>query len=93
MFAHECAGYAFAMTDSNKQETKPGPPNPQAEGPDAVTPPGGPLRQDDKGAGEGHDGHDDDASASQANDKHASESGGDTIPIEATSLTPYLSRS
>ena len=82
MFAHGYAGYAFSMTDSNTQETKPGPPNPQAEGPDAVAPPGGPLRQDDKGVGEPHRGHDDDASASKANDKHASESGGHTIPIE-----------
>jgi hypothetical protein len=70
------------MTDSKSQETKPGPPNPQAEGTEAATPPGGPLRQDDKGVGEVHSGHDDDASASRANDKHASESGGHTIPIE-----------
>lgn len=70
------------MTDSSSQETKPGPPNPQAEGPDAVAPPGGPLRQDGKGVGDPHGGHDDDASANQANDKHASEAGGGTIPLE-----------
>jgi len=70
------------MTDSENAETKPGPSNPQAEGADAPTPPGGPLRQD--GTGEGHltGGHDDEASASRTNDKHASESGGGTIPIE-----------
>jgi hypothetical protein len=69
------------MTDATP-ETKQGPPNPQAQGPDAAAPPGGPLRQDGKGGGEVHDGHDDDASASSTNDKHASESGGHTIPIE-----------
>jgi len=88
VFAGECAGYAVAMSDSNTQETKPGPANPQPEGVEAVTPPGGPLRQDDKGAGEVARGHDDDASASQANDRHASESGGRTIPIEEEQSHP-----
>ena len=69
------------MTDSNLQETKPGQPSPQAEGAAAATP-GGPQRQDDKGVGEVRRGHDDDASASRVNDKHASEAGGHTIPIE-----------
>jgi hypothetical protein len=70
------------MTDSNLQETKPGPPSPQAQGTEAATPPGGPQRQDDKDAGVVRPGHDDDASASRVNDKHASEAGGHTIPIE-----------
>ena len=69
------------MTDSQSSETKPGPPNPQAEGVEAVSPPGGPQRQDDTGVGEGRGGHDDDASASRANDKHAAEAGGHTIPL------------
>ncbi len=70
------------MSDSSAAETKPGPPNPQAEGVEAATPPGGPLRQDDTGNREGDGGHDDDASASRANDRHAEEAGGHTIPIE-----------
>ena len=67
------------MTDS---QTKPGPANPAAEGVDAATPPGGPQRQDGLGAGRVAGGHDDDASASETNDQHASESGGGTIDIE-----------
>jgi hypothetical protein len=69
------------MTDSQTPETKRGPANPQAEGADATTPPGGPLRQDSPGGGRAG-GHDDEASASDTNDKHASESGGHTIPLE-----------
>ena len=69
------------MTDSPEEHPKQGPPNPQAEGVEAPTPPGGPLRQDAAGA-PSRPGHDDDASASPANDKHASESGGHTIPLE-----------
>ena len=92
VFARVQAGYAVHMSDSQPSETKPGPPNPQAEGVEAATPPGGPLRQDDKGVGgganesnrsqRGDGGHDDDASASRANDKHAEEAGGHTIPLE-----------
>ncbi len=70
------------MTDAQNDETKQGPPNPQAEGVEEPSPPGGPLRQDGKGAGGTSGGHDDEASASSTNDKHASESGGHTIPIE-----------
>ncbi len=88
VFAHGCAGYAVPMTDSNLQETKPGQPSPQAEGAEAATPPGGPQRQDDTGVGEVRPGHDDDASASRVNDKHASESGGNTIPIEEEQSHP-----
>jgi len=69
------------MTDSQTPETKPGPANPQAEGADAATPPGGPQRQDGLSGGV-NGGHDDEASASDTNDKHASESGGHTIPLE-----------
>ncbi len=74
-------GYAVSMTDETP-ETKPGPANPQAEGADAATPPGGPLRQDGAGQATLPGGHDDDASGSDTNDKHASESGGHTIPLE-----------
>lgn len=70
------------MTDSRTPETKPGPANPQAAGADAVSPPGGPLRQDGAGQGRVSGGHDDEASGSRTNDKHASESGGHTIPLE-----------
>jgi hypothetical protein len=85
LFVPGCAGYAVSMTDAQNAETKQGPANPQAEGADAATPPGGPLRQDGEGGvGEGglSGGHDDEASASRTNDKHASESGGHTIPLE-----------
>jgi hypothetical protein len=70
------------MTDAQNDETKQGPPNPQAEGVDQPSPPGGPLRQDGQGGGPLSGGHDDEASASSTNDKHASESGGHTIPME-----------
>jgi hypothetical protein len=69
------------MTESQTPETKPGPPNPQAKGSDAATPPGGPLRQDGAEGGLAG-GHHDEASASSTNDRHASESGGGTIPLE-----------
>ena len=69
------------MTDSQPSDTKPGPPNPQARGAEAASPPGGPLRQDEPGR-EMSGGHDDDASGNPAADKHASESSGHTIPIE-----------
>ena len=70
------------MTDSPQEHPKPGPPNPQAEGVEAATPPGGPLRQDEAAGAPTRPGHDDDASASPANDKHASEAGGHTIALE-----------
>jgi hypothetical protein len=78
VFAGVPVGYAVPMSD----ETKQGPPNPQAEGLDSASPPGGPLRQDGQGEGPLAGGHDDDASGSKANDKHASESGGHTIALE-----------
>ena len=82
VFATNCAGYANSMTDdSQTQETKPGPPNPQAEGVEAASPPGGPLRQDGP-TGESSKGHDDDASANPAANKDADEAGGHKIPIE-----------
>ena len=68
------------MSDSTP-ETKPGPPNPQAEGVEATSPPGGPLRQDGP-ADESSEGHDDDASANPAANKDAEEAGGHKIPIE-----------
>ncbi len=70
------------MTDSPEEHAKPGPPNPQAEGVEAATPPGSPMRQDEASGSPSRPGHDDDASASPANDKHASEAGGHTIPLE-----------
>jgi hypothetical protein len=80
------------MTDaenhSGNDSTKQGPPNPQAEGIDQPSPPGGPLRQDGLGVGSAGGGHDDEASASPTNDKHASESGGHTIPIEEEQSHP-----
>ena len=82
MFATNRAGYAKCMTDeSQTPETKPGPANPQAEGVEAASPPGGSLRQDGP-AHEPTEGHDDDASANPAANKHAEEAGGHTIPIE-----------
>ena len=69
------------MTDSQTSGTKPGPPNPPAEGAEAASPPGGPLRQDGPSR-QVSGGHDDDASGNPDANKHASESGGGTIPIE-----------
>lgn len=76
------------MTDSTTPDTKPGPPNPQAGGADAATPPGGPLRQD----GPSHEvpgGHDDDASANPAANKDAEEAGGHTIPMDKEQSDPH----
>ncbi len=67
--------------DAQTPETKPGPANPQAEGVEAASPPGGPLRQDGP-TNESSEGHDDDASANPAANKDAEEAGGHTIPIE-----------
>ena len=64
-------GYAVGMSEP---ETKPGPANPEPEGLDAPTPPGGPQRQDGAEGGLGG-GHGDTAS------EHSDEHGG-TIPIE-----------
>jgi len=69
------------MSDSQTPETKPGPANPQAEGVEAASPPGGPLRQDGP-TGTSSEGHDDDASANPAANKDAEEAGGHTIPVE-----------
>ena len=80
------------MSDSQTPAPKPGPSNPQAEGVEAATPPGGPQRQDDPGVGEVSSGRDDDASASPANDKHAEEAGGHTIPIEDEQPDPGTER-
>jgi hypothetical protein len=88
VFAARCAGYALAMTDSQTSETKSGPANPQTEGAVAATPPGGPLRQDGPSR-EVHGGHDDDASASPTNDRHAEESGGHTIAVEEEQSHPH----
>ena len=74
-------GYAAAMSDESTSETKPGPANPQPEGEEAATPPGGSLRQDGP-APQAPGGHDDDVSGGRAANKHASESGGHTIDIE-----------
>jgi hypothetical protein len=68
------------MSDSTP-ETKPGPANPQAEGVEAASPPGGPLRQDGP-TDESSEGHDDDASANPAANKDAEEAGGHKIPME-----------
>jgi hypothetical protein len=62
------------MTDSQTSETS--------------KPPGGPLRQDGPSR-EIHGGHDDDASASPTNDRHAEESGGHTIAIEDEQPHPH----
>lgn len=70
------------MTDGQNDESKQGPPNPNAEGEDAPSPPGGPPRQDGTGEGGLTGGHDDGASGSSTNDRHASDSGGGTIPLE-----------
>ena len=76
-FARVVGGYAAPMSD----ETKPGPANPQPEGEEAATPPGGSLRQDGP-ATQVSGGHDDDASGSPTANRHASESGGHTIDLE-----------
>ena len=52
-------------------------------------PPGGPLREDSKGEGNLTGGHDDDASASRANDEHAEEAGGHKIAIEDEQPDPH----
>jgi len=70
----------MSMSDSTP-ETKPGPANPQAEGVEATSPPGGPLRQDGP-TDEASEGHDDEASANPAANKDAEEAGGHKIPIE-----------
>ena len=70
------------MTDSTTPDTKPGPPNPQAAGADAASPPGGPLRQD-RPSHEVPPGHHDGASANRAATKHAEDAGGHTIPLES----------
>jgi hypothetical protein len=80
------------MTDSQTPESKQGPPNPNAEGLEAPSPPGGPLRQDHTGQGRYAEGHDDEASASRANDRHAEEAGGHTIPIEDEQPDPHPER-
>jgi hypothetical protein len=48
---------------------------------DKPSPPGNPMRQDEPSGGR-PGGHDDEASASTANDESAEEAGGHTIPIE-----------
>lgn len=48
---------------------------------DKPSPPGSPMRQDEPSGGR-PGGHDDAASASEANDESAEEAGGHTIPIE-----------
>ena len=48
---------------------------------ESPTPPGSPMR-DDAPAGGRPGGHDDETSASKANDESAEEAGGHTIPIE-----------
>ena len=80
------------MADDQNLESKQGPPNPHAEGVEAPSPPGGPLRQDGTGEGGLSGGHDDEASASSTNDTHASESGGGTIPIEDEQPDPHPPR-
>jgi len=79
-----------STSTSTSPQTESGPANPQAEGVEEPTPPGGPLRQDGKGEGHHAGGHDDEASASRTNDKHASESGGGTIPIEEEQSRPQV---
>ena len=93
VFATNCAGYAISMTDdSQAPETKPGPPNPQAEGVEAASPPGGPLRQDGaagaSSSAESSEVHDDGASANPAANKDAEAAGGHTIPIEEEQSDP-----
>ncbi len=70
-----------AQTSPQDGETKPGPANPSAEGVDAATPPGGPLRQDGPARGV-PEGHHDDASGSRAANRDADDAGGGTIPLE-----------
>ena len=69
------------MSDAETPETKTGPANPRAEGVEAATPPGGPLRQDGPPR-EMPGGHDDATSASPSANRSADEAGGGTIPIE-----------
>jgi hypothetical protein len=95
VFATTCAGYAISMTDdSQAPETKPGPPNPQAEGVEAASPPGGPLRQDGaagaSSSAEPSEVHDDGASANPAANKDAEAAGGHTIPIEDEQPDPQF---
>ena len=78
---HGWAGYAVCMTDS-QDDTQQGTSSAHDEGGEGLTPPGGPVPQDGQGPVPSGGGHDDEASASPTNDKHASESGGHTIPIE-----------
>ena len=84
VFARGVGGYAAPMSDETPESQpgpKPGPPNPEAGGPEAATPPGGPQRQDGS-AHQATDGHDDDVSGSPTANQHASESGGHTIDLE-----------
>jgi hypothetical protein len=69
------------MDEEQNLETKPGPANPAAKGPEAPTPPRGPQRQD-RAEGEIAGGHDDEVSAGRAANRTAEEAGGGTIPIE-----------
>lgn len=69
------------MSQPQTPETKPGPANPEPEGLEAATPPGGPLRQDGP-APEVSGGHHDDVSGSQTANRDAAESGGGKIPLE-----------
>ena len=52
------------------------------------TPPGSPMRQDEPSGGR-PGGHDDEASASTANDESAEEAGGHDIPIEDEQPDPH----
>ena len=77
------------MTDP---ATKPGPANPDPEGADAPTPPGGPLRQDGAEGGLGG-GHGDEASEhSDGYSQRQSEDHGGTIPIEDEQPDPQPER-
>ena len=50
-------------------------------------PPGNPMREDEPSGGR-PGGHDDEASASEANDETAEEAGGHTIPVEDEQPAP-----
>ncbi len=64
--------------DQNQpDQTKPGPANPAAEGTEAPTPPGGPLRQDGVGGAKERA-----AAPSSDTDSEPESSPGSTIPIE-----------
>ena len=78
------------MTDQDSSETKPGPANPEPEGLETATPPGGPQRQDGP-APQVREGHDDDASASPAANESAEEAGGHTIAVEDEQPDPDTS--